>query len=101
MKYIEAEWGIGTYGGGKDSLCVTLDFGGRRFHRHDFGGVLPRAVRIGRFIEQLEVESGCRNHQQEYISAVESAKMLCREGETIDEAMVRLAGPARHLRRVK
>ena len=101
MKYLKAVWEIGTYSGSKDSLCVNLDFAGQRFHRHDFGGLLPRAVRIGRFIEQLEDESGCMNHQQEYISAVESAKMLCREGETIGEAMVRLAGPARYLRRVK
>ena len=101
MKYIEAEWSIGTYSGGKDSLCVNLDFGGQIFHRHDFGGLLPRAVRIGRFIEQLEDESGCRNHQQEFMSAFESAQMLVRDGETIGAAMVRLSGPARNLRRVK
>lgn len=70
MKHIDSVWTIGTYGRGRDSVCVSLDFGGKRFHRHDFGGILPRAVRIGIFIEQIEKESGCREHDERFVNAV-------------------------------
>jgi hypothetical protein len=89
VKRINSVWTIGTYGG-RDSLCVNLDFGGTRFHRHDFGGILPRAIRIGIFIEQIEKESGIRDYEEAYCNAVLSDKNQCKVGETISAALLRI-----------
>ena len=95
MKYKEAVWSIGTYGDGAGSLCVNLDFDGRRFHRHDFGGVLPRFIRLGKFITELERESGCRESDKEYLEAFHAARASARSGESIGDAMFRMEDNSR------
>ena len=50
------KWGIGTYCGA-DSVCVNYERAdGKRFHRHDYGGILPRFIRLGMAIRSIEKE---------------------------------------------
>lgn len=52
-----AVWEIAHYCGSK-SICVNLFYKGKNYHRHDYGGFLPRWIRIGWYVRSIQNESG-------------------------------------------
>lgn len=67
LKGIQEEWSIGTYYG-DNSVCVNLKFNGKKFHRHDYGvSIIPRFIRVGWYIRQIEKESGIREQTKKAI----------------------------------
>ncbi len=49
-------WSIGNYGG-RGTVCVSFVRNGKIVaHRHDYGGIMPRWIRIGRYIQSIEEE---------------------------------------------
>jgi hypothetical protein len=59
------KWSIGHYYG-DSSLCVNLEFDGRRYHRHDHGvSLIPRFIRLGWAITSIERESGLLTYRDE------------------------------------
>ena len=68
--YKEQQWRIGEYCPNADSVCVNLDYEGRRYHRHDYGSIWPRWVRIGWFVRSIERESRCVEESRIYVAEV-------------------------------
>ena len=66
MKYKKVQWEIGTYCG-KNSVCINMEYNGKAYHRHDYMGILPRWMRIGWYIRQIERESGCKKYSDKYV----------------------------------
>jgi len=90
METKQVVWNIGTYSRGRNSVFVRLDFDGRTFYRHDCGGILPRWMRIGLFVEEIEEESGLRKYDDEWLAAFDLAKQIVRPGETVHSVMRRM-----------
>ena len=64
MEYHGEQWDIGTYCG-EETVCVNLRYNGINYHRHDYGGFLPKKLRIGRYIRQVRKEAGVGNGRRE------------------------------------
>ena len=76
---MDGEWKIGGYCG-PETLCINFEWDGRKFHRHDLGGVEPRHARIGRMIESIEDESGVRVFSAE--SIIKAEEIIASRGGT-------------------
>jgi len=51
----EGKWEIGTYLGA-GTVCVNYSLNGKSYHRSDYGGILPRWLRIGLAIRSINKE---------------------------------------------
>ena len=59
----EGEWKIGTYLGA-GTICVNYTLHGKSFHRSDYGGILPRWLRIGLAIRSITKEANSLQNDQ-------------------------------------
>ena len=66
-KFKRDKWEIGHYIG-NNSICINLEFNGKKYHRHDYGvSLIPRFIRLGYLITKLEKESGILKYRNEIL----------------------------------